>query len=336
MHEWGGTAPRQGPSARSDEEPPALRRSPSGRVPQWVLEEAREQQRQAGLRPGRRRREQRRAARAARRRARAPRRRDRIRRAGPAVGIVLVAALWFGPGLVERYALPVVRPYLPNASAPPPGVEAGRAPLGTPPVIADAGGYRFLDSPEPGQEMVAYDPCRPVHWVLRPDGAPPGGRQLVEEAVAEISAATGLRFVHDGTTTEGPSARRAPYQPDRYGRRWAPVLIAWSDPAEMPDLAGDVVGLGGSAPRQAPGKPLVYVTGQVALDAPGLAAVLQRPGGAAQVRATIVHELAHVVGLAHVEDPAQLMHPSGGPTRPAAGDRAGLARLGAGSCVPQV
>lgn len=265
-----------------------------------------------------------------------PRSRSRAWRATPAVGVVVLLVLWAAPGLVQDYALPVLRPYLPNASAPPPGVEAARAPLGAPPAVADADGYRFLDSPDPGQPMVAYDPCRPVHYVVRPDGAPPGGQRLVEEAVAEIAAATGLRFVPDGTTTEAPGERRAPYQPERYGRQWAPVLIAWSDPAEVPDLAGNVVGLGGSTARQAPGHPFVYVTGQVSLDAPDLAEVLQHPGGAAHVRATVVHELAHVVGLAHVDDPAHLMHPGGEATVLSAGDRAGLAELGAGECVPQL
>ncbi|MFE7629956.1 peptidase [Kocuria sp. NPDC057446] len=281
-------------------------------------------------------RDERAGRRSARRPAVLPRRRGRTWRGAPAVGVVVLLMLWFTPGLFQDYALPVIRPYLPNASAPPPGVGAARAPLGAPPVVEDAGGYRFMDSPDPGQPMVAYDPCRPVHYVVRPDGAPPGGGQLVEEAVAEIAAATGLRFVAGGTTTEGPAEQRAPYQPDRYGRQWAPVLIAWADETELPGLAGNVVGLGGSTPRQAPGRPFVYVTGQVVLDAPGLARVLEHPDGAAHVRATVVHELAHVVGLAHVDDPTQMMHPAGGVTSLSAGDRAGLAKLGAGQCVPQL
>ncbi|WP_231738262.1 peptidase [Kocuria rosea] len=343
MPQPGGATPHRGASPRNRDERTAgarLRTSPSGRTPQWVLDDALEQRQQALLSPGARRRRARRAARAARRSARrwakVPRSRSRAWRATPAVGVVVLLMLWFTPGLFQDYALPVLRPYFPGASAPPPGVEAARAPLGTPPAVADTGGYRFMDSPDPGQPMVAYDPCRPVHYVVRPDGAPPGGQRLVEEAVAEISAATGLRFVADGTTTEAPSAQRAPYQPDRYGRQWAPVLITWSDATEVPDLAGNVVGLGGSTPRQAPGRPFVYVTGQVTLDAPGLTEVLDRPDGAAHVRATIVHELAHVVGLTHVDDPAQLMHPGGGATVLAAGDRAGLAELGAGECVPQL
>ncbi|MEX5296289.1 peptidase [Kocuria sp. CPCC 205268] len=309
------------------------RTAPSGRTPQWVLDDALGQHRQALMGPGARRRRDRRSA---RRWAKVPRSRGRAWRATPAVGVVLVLMLWFTPGLVQDYAMPALRPYLPNASAPPRDLQAAREPLGTPPAVEDAGGYRFMGSPDPGQPVVAYDPCRPVRWVVRPDGAPPGGQQLVEEAVAEIAAATGLRFVAEGTTTEAPSAQRAPYQPERYGRQWAPVLITWSDATEVPDLAGNVVGLGGSTPRRGPGTPFIYVTGQVTLDAPGLTEVLDGPGGADQVRATIVHELAHVVGLAHVDDPAHLMHPGGGATVLSAGDRAGLARLGSGECVPRL
>lgn len=50
-----------------------------------------------------------------------------------------------------------------------------------------------------------------------------------------------------------------------------------------------------------------------------------------------MHELAHVVGLDHVDDPTQLMNPEGtGVTEFAAGDLAGLAVLGGGQCVPEL
>ena len=61
-----------------------------------------------------------------------------------------------------------------------------------------------------------------------------------------VSAASGLQFVYDGTTAEAPSKTRETYQPDRYGKQWAPVLIAWSTPEESPDLAGKVAGTGGA------------------------------------------------------------------------------------------
>lgn len=341
MHQTGSTAPHQGPRGRQEPAPGVplpVKRAPSGRIPQWVLDEAAEQQRRAGLSPSRRRREQRRDDRAgrrdARRWARGTRRSSRARRASPAIGVVLLAALWFTPGLFADHALPVVRPYLPNASAPPPGVGAADEPLGTPPAATGTGSHRFMEAPDPEQEVLAWDPCRPVRVVVRPDNAPPGGQRLIEEAVGRISAATGLQFVDAGTTDEAPSSRRDPYQPERYGRQWAPVLITWSDPVEHPDLAGDVAGLGGSTPRLSRDGTYVSVSGQVTLDAPALTRMMDRPE---LVRAVILHELAHVVGLAHVDDPAQLMHPeTSGVTDLAAGDRAGLARLGAGTCAPDL
>jgi predicted Zn-dependent protease len=81
-----------------------------------------------------------------------------------------------------------------------------------------------------------------------------------------------------------------------------------------------------------------YVTGLMALDAPDLQETLQHPAGADIVRAVILHELGHVLGLGHVEDPTHLMHgvSTEHNTTLTAGDRAGLAKLGAGQCVPQL
>jgi hypothetical protein len=142
-----------------------------------------------------------------------------------------------------------------------------------------------------------------------------------------------LVFVVDGPTTEAPSDERAAYQRDRYGDRWAPVLVAWSDPAAHPPLAGDVAGIGGSTAVSTEDAGWVYVTGSVVLDAAQIADVGRGPGGYRRARAVVVHELAHVVGLDHVDDPTHLMHPSAtAVTDLHAGDRAGLAALGRGTC----
>ncbi|MCC5951415.1 MAG: peptidase [Acidimicrobiia bacterium] len=204
-------------------------------------------------------------------------------------------------------------------------------PLGTPAEAPTVGGaYAFTGTQDDGRQPVAYDPCRPIPVVLNNRTAPPGGLDLVTEALAEVSRATGLRFVVEGTTGETPVALRDAYQPERYGDRWAPVLIAWSDARELPELGGDVAGIGGSTWVSTRGGPDVYVTGIVALDGPTLAQY--RPS---IIRGTILHELGHLVGLAHVDDRSQLMYHGNeanvitfGP-----GDRAGLARLGSGACV---
>jgi hypothetical protein len=129
-----------------------------------------------------------------------------------------------------------------------------------------------------------------------------------------------------------------PFQPDRYGDRWAPVLVAWSDSAEAPELAGDVAGYAGSTRLEIGHEASVYVTGLVALDGPEMAEALQVPGGRDEARAVIQHELAHLVGLDHVADPGQLMQPVLDPdvTSFGPGDLTGLALLGAGPCFPDV
>ena len=223
------------------------------------------------------------------------------------VPLVLTAALW-SLGLVGAATAGPVR--LADPPAPPPGE-----------------GYAFLVTSDAGRP-VAFDPCRPVHWVVRPDGEPPGGRDLVTAAVAEVARATGLRLVFDGTTDEAPSADRERRQPDRYGDRWAPVLVAWATEDEVPELAGQQVGSGVTSWV---GPPVHLVTGQLVLDA----ADLVGPDGLPTPLAapTALHELAHVVGLGHVDDESELLHPvMTGRTGFGDGDLRGLHALGTGTC----
>jgi hypothetical protein len=76
----------------------------------------------------------------------------------------------------------------------------------------------------------------------------------------------------------------------------------------------------------------------VALDAGQFPEILGRTDGRAVAEAIVLHEFAHLVGLGHVDDGSQLMNPETVPgvTDLAAGDRAGLARLGRGSCEPDL
>lgn len=309
---------------------PRVRRSASGRIPQWAIDEAFGNQ--PDPQPWR-------AAPAPARGRSLPRvRRHPWRwrsRWATALGLALAVGLYFTPTLLGRMSWWQSLTYQSGPDFPPPGVEAAPAPLGTPPSVAGSAAYVLRESPDPEQRLVAYDPCRPVHFVIRPELAPPGSEHLILDAVAAVSEATGLQFINDGTTSEPPATDRAAYQPDRYGKRWAPVLIAWSSPEMSPDLAGETAGTGGSASIQIPGEPYVYVTGQILLDAPALTEVVAFPDGPALVRAIIMHELAHVVGLDHVSDPTQLMYEkNSGQLDFGTGDRAGLALLGTGKCVP--
>lgn len=221
---------------------------------------------------------------------------------------------------------------------PPSGVDEAARPLGAPSAVAGVGDYAFLGTQRGSTAPVTWDPCRPIRYVVY-GTPPPGAENVVAQAVAQISAATGLRFQAVGTTTELPaSAGRAPYQPQRYGRRWAPLVVAWTDPQRTPRLEGNVVGLGGGEAVADGTGHLTYVTGSVWLDEPDLARHLtdEGPTAVAMVRAVALHELGHAVGLDHVKDASQIMYPEAQlqTTVLGAGDRRGLAMLGRGACAP--
>jgi len=70
----------------------------------------------------------------------------------------------------------------------------------------------------------------------------------------------------------------------------------------------------------------------------GVARALQSPGGSQVVRAVVLHELGHLVGLDHVTAASQLMYPQ---TQPGVidfgtGDLTGVAALGRGTCLPDL
>lgn len=239
-----------------------------------------------------------------------------------------------GPGAAEPGATGGAQPPAEGRpGAPPPGLEEAASPLGTPeqpPSASDS--YRFLAVNSDGTP-VGYSPCRPLHYVVNSDLVPAGAQHLIPEAINTVSQATGIRFVYDGVTAEQPSGQRAPYQPGSYGDRWAPLLISWTTPEVAPQLKGKVIGTGGSTHFSYDDGPKTFVTGSLELDAPQITEELRQPDGELYATAVILHELGHVMGLEHVDDPRQLMFPEiGTPDGLAAGDLNGLHELSKAHC----
>jgi hypothetical protein len=209
--------------------------------------------------------------------------------------------------------------------------DDGRAASAT--IQGESGSYSFLSTQPGTQEPVTYPPCRTVQVRINATGEVVGGTQLVLDAMAEVSELSGIRLDYAGPSSQRPAEWSAAVEADGPDAH-PPALVSWSDEAETPELAGDVVGLGGSiSVRGAAFSKARYVTGSVELDAPDLAHVLEGPDGEARVRAVVLHELAHLVGLGHVADAAELMSETNyGLVDFGPGDREGLARLGASVC----
>jgi hypothetical protein len=182
---------------------------------------------------------------------------------------------------------------------------------------------------------VTYNPCKPIDIVVNDALAPQHADRLVDEAIDRVQRATGLRLRVIGSTDEQPAEHRPNRQRDRYGDRWAPVLLAWTTPEQDARLEGDTAGIAGSVPQSTgmSGDPR-YVTGIVVLDAPQFRGLLPQVAGWERARAIVMHELGHLVGLAHVDDPLELMGEQNMiPLDFGPGDLQGLATLGSGSCL---
>lgn len=228
-------------------------------------------------------------------------------------GFVILLGALMGKILIDPEGTGIVR-WDPSTVAAPSDVRT----------TADGGQYAFLETQEDSDEPVTYDPCQPVRVVVNTRTGPPDAMVLVADALDEMADLTGLTFDLDGVVTTAPSID---WQFDEADDGWQPVLVAWTDEDAVDELDGTVLGVGGSVWSDQDGARR-YVTGQVLLDGPQLTSL-----GPDETRATLLHELGHLVGLDHVGDEDSLMQPYSGPDEWGSGDLAGLERLGRGSCA---
>ncbi len=207
------------------------------------------------------------------------------------------------------------------------GLGSGRA-LPAPPIEDRGGVYAFTMTQRGSEEPVGWDPCEPIPYQVNPAGEPVGGRQLIDRALARASAATGLTFEDEGTTDRRPfTAQFVPIGTNQ------PVIIGWATADEFPELAGDIAGLGGGAAERGGLGRRYYVTGGVALDTDAFTTV-EVTNRRQTMEAIVLHEIAHVVGLGHVNEPTELMaDTNNGQIDFGPGDREGLARLGSLPCA---
>lgn len=250
----------------------------------------------------------------ARRQPKAPRRRRPELVSIIATLLLRGAVLWL-PNDVSRAARAAI------------GLGSDRLPA-APPVENHGGSFAFLQTQPATGEPVGYNPCRTVRYAINPEGAPANYADLIATAVERTSAATGLEFERVEDTRRRDFDMRI-----SEGAPAPPVLVAWATAEEMPDLAGDVAGVGGSVATRALTNRLRYVTGIVVLDRETFAQSSDSEVERALAQAIVDHEFGHLVGLDHVDDPGELMYDDNlGRTTYGPGDLEGLARLGNIAC----
>jgi hypothetical protein len=171
-----------------------------------------------------------------------------------------------------------------------------------------------------------WNPCVPVHYRVN-DALSPGALANAKSAVSQLSAATGITFIFDGTTSFVPSSGN-----------WsspAPLIIAFAHHSGQPGgtnylAGGNQLGEGGfqSAYTSVNGHITSYkiIKGYAVIDNDGY----NRASGHVRM-AALLHELGHAVGLNHARFTTEVMYPvvsNSGPSAYAAGDLAGLRKVG--------
>lgn len=179
-------------------------------------------------------------------------------------------------------------------------------------------------------EPVTYSSCRVIQVAVYPAGGPPGAEQLVRDAVARLRSATGLDIVVTGAFGGHAPNWNFEASPTRVGD---PISVSWQDGEAIAELTDHTVGLGGSRTAIGRGGTPHFVAGTIALSR-DYYEVLDERGDRSQALGVLLHEFAHVFGLAHVDSASELMHEGDSDVDTfGEGDLQGLRRLGQGPCV---
>ena len=170
--------------------------------------------------------------------------------------------------------------------------------------------YSFLFTTPDGCKPIRFNPCEPIHYVVNPADAPPGGVDDVRQAFRIIAEAGGYTFVDDGLTdADRFDFGRQAYNPARYGERWAPIVVSWSRLGSQGRDDVVVAGMGnGHVVDGAIVTGMLNLNADARIDASRETPIPNGFGEGLSWGRVMLHELGHVFGLGHVESRNAIMH----------------------------
>jgi len=186
--------------------------------------------------------------------------------------------------------------------------------------------------------VLRWNPCQVITYKINVDAVPGVALKAavvreIRSAVGKLALAANLTYLYRGATSEVPRTTNI-------DRQSAELVIAVTTPDRTDIAIGhQVLGFGGyhywrwsgANAKNTPVDGAAIARGWVVLDRAGWLALPAGFGPGMRQGNVILHELGHTVGLDHVSDRHELMYPTllaSGPNGYAAGDRAGLVRLG--------
>lgn len=181
-----------------------------------------------------------------------------------------------------------------------------------------SGAYGFLF--EVDGDPVQWDAERPVKYKVRQEAAPPNGMAIVLSCLQRVADATGMSFEFAGTSAGPPT-----------GNHEDLILVAWATNGEFQELRAAAglseraIAYGGPRYTLVPGGQPALVAGIAVLNTE--MACLPTAGPGDTHGAVLLHELGHVMNLAHVKVDQEVMYPflsDGSPFEWGPGDRLGL------------
>ncbi|HET7720745.1 MAG TPA: matrixin family metalloprotease, partial [Acidimicrobiales bacterium] len=179
--------------------------------------------------------------------------------------------------------------------------------------------YTFLFVRDGGCRPVRFNPCQPVRYALNRRLATDAHVADLTEALAKLAAATGLEFQRVADTDEDPRVPPRPRRQPDGTFAWPPVVIGWSHLGTGDSLRGrndqradPAIVVGGGGRPEIVNE--VIVTGNLVLNLDAVTDTDSRTpvphgfGTGVNWGRIILHELAHVIGLGHVESRTSIMN----------------------------